>query len=83
MVPDSTLGFGFGLDPGFRGRYLFLRVRCLGRVHVHIVLDVLEFGIGKFGLGSLQQVDTAAGVGTAVVVDHHAAAQDAAFEVVR
>jgi hypothetical protein len=68
LVLDSTLGLGFGLVPGFRGRYLFLRVRCLGHVHVHIVSDVLGLDIGKFGLGSLQQVDTAAGVGIVAVV---------------
>ena len=68
MVLDSTLGLGFGLVPGFRGHYLFLRVHSLGHVHVHTVLDVLGFGIGEFGLGSLQQVDTAAGVGIAAVV---------------
>ena len=68
MVLDSTLGLGFGLVLGFRGHYLFLRVRCLGHVHVHTVSDVLGSGIGKFGLGSLQQVDTAAEVGIVVVV---------------
>ena len=70
MVPDSTLGFGFGRILGFRGHCLCLRVRYLGhiRVHVHTVPDVFGCGTGVLGLGSVQPVDTAAGVGTAAAV---------------